>query len=67
VIGVQSAQAPSAYESWRAGTSVDRPNQTTIEGLSTGRAFDLPQRMMRAGLHDFLLLDDAEIRSAQRS
>jgi threonine dehydratase len=66
VIGVQSAQAPSAYESWRAGTLVDRPNQTAIEGLSTGRAFDLPQRMMRAGLHDFLLLDDAEIRSAQR-
>jgi threonine dehydratase len=66
VIGVQSAQAPAAYESWRTGTSVERPNQTTIEGVSTGRAFDLPQAMMRDGLHDFLLLDDAEIRSAQR-
>jgi threonine dehydratase len=66
VIGVQSAQAPAAYESWRAGESVERPNKTTVEGLSTGRAFSLPQAMMRAHLHDFLLLDDREIRSAQR-
>lgn len=66
VIGVQSAQAPAAYESWRAGTAVERPNKTTIEGLSTGHAFDLPQAIMRELLHDFFLLDDSEIRSAQR-
>jgi threonine dehydratase len=66
VIGVQSAQAPSAYESWRTGTLVDRPNRTAIEGLSTGHSFALPQQVMRALLHDFLLLDDAEIRGAQR-
>ncbi len=66
VIGVQSAQAPAAYESWRSGVAVDRPNKTVIEGLSTGHAFTLPQRIMRALLKDFLLLDDAEIRSAQR-
>lgn len=66
VIGVQSAQAPAAYESWRSGTAVDMPNTTVVEGLSTGRAFSLPQQIMRALLHDFLLLDDARIRSAQR-
>jgi threonine dehydratase len=66
VIGVQSAQAPSAYESWRTGTLVDRPNRTAVEGLSTGHPFALPQQVMRALLHDFLLLDDAEIRVAQR-
>ena len=66
VIGVQSAQAPSAHESWRTGKLVDRPNRTAIEGLSTGHAFGLPQAVMRAHLHDFLLLDDAEIRDAQR-
>jgi threonine dehydratase len=66
VIGVQSAQAPAAYESWRAGAPTERPNKTTIEGLSTGQAFDLPQAIMRELLHDFLLLDDSEIRSAQR-
>lgn len=66
VIGVQSAQAPAAYESWRSGSLLERPNQTTVEGLSTGRAFGLPQAIMRAHLADFLLLDDAEIRAAQR-
>jgi threonine dehydratase len=66
VIGVQSAQAPAAYDSWRAGALVDRPNETVIEGISTGSPFALPQEIMRAHLHDFLLVDDAEIRSAQR-
>jgi threonine dehydratase len=66
VIGVQSAQSPAAYESWRSGMPVIRPNKTAIEGLATGRAFALPQTIMRAYLHDFLILDDAEIRSAQR-
>ena len=66
VIGVQSAQAPAAYESWRTGALVDRPNETAIEGLSTGSPFALPQQIMREHLHDFLLVDDTEIRSAQR-
>lgn len=66
VIGVQSAQAPAAYQSWRTGALVDRPNETVIEGLSTGRPFALPQQIMREHLHDFLLVDDTEIRSAQR-
>lgn len=66
VYGVQSRQAPSAYESWRTGELVELPNKTAIEGLSTGHAFALPQAVMRERLHDFLLLDDAEIRKAQR-
>jgi threonine dehydratase len=32
-----------------------------IEGLATGRGFELPQRLMRAGLSDSMLLSDAEI------
>jgi threonine dehydratase len=66
VIGVQSAQAPAAYESWRSGAPVSLPNKTVIEGLSTGQAFALPQQIMRALLPEFLLVDDEEIRSAQR-
>jgi threonine dehydratase len=66
VVGVQSAQAPAAYESWRAGELVERPNRTVIEGVSTGKAFELPQAIMRAHLHDFLLVDDADVRAAQR-
>ncbi|MGH3416559.1 MAG: threonine ammonia-lyase, partial [Actinocrinis sp.] len=66
VIGVQSAQAPAAYESWRSREMIDRPNRTTVEGLSTGKPFSLPQAMMREHLHDFFVLDDADIRAAQR-
>ncbi|MBR7830579.1 threonine/serine dehydratase [Actinospica sp. MGRD01-02] len=66
VIGVQSAQAPAAHDSWRGGELVDRPNRTIIEGVSTAKPFALPQRIMRELLHDFLLVDDADIRAAQR-
>lgn len=66
VIGVQSAQAPAAYESWRTGELVKRPNRTTIEGVSTGHPYAVTQAIMRQRLHDFFLLDDTEIRAAQR-
>lgn len=66
VIGVQSAHAPAAHDSWRAGEAVTRPNRTTIEGLSSGRSFALPQAIMRKHLTDFLLLDDKEMHAAQR-
>ena len=66
VIGVQSAQAPAAHEAWRTGEPTVRPNQTTVEGVSTGQSFALPQAILRAGLDDFLLVDDGEIRAAQR-
>jgi threonine dehydratase len=66
VIGVQSAQAPAAHDSWRGGELVNRPNRTVIEGVSTAKPFAVPQRIMRELLYDFLLVDDADIRVAQR-
>ncbi|WP_214109995.1 threonine ammonia-lyase [Acrocarpospora catenulata] len=66
IIGVQSAQAPAAHDSWRLGELVHRPMKTTIDGLATGSAFAVPQRHMRETLTDFLLLDDTDIRAAQR-
>jgi threonine dehydratase len=65
VIGVQSASSPAAHDSWRSGALQTRPNRTRIEGLATGRGYDLPQRHMRE-LSDFLLLDDDRIAEAQR-
>ena len=59
--GVQSAQAPAAYESWRAGRVVARPNLTTAEGLATGEGFELPQQIMHASLDRFALVDDDAI------
>ena len=66
VIGVQSAQSPAAHRSWRAGRLVPAPSSTTAEGLATGTAFDLPQRVLRERLSDFVLVDDAEIGRAVR-
>jgi threonine dehydratase len=64
VIGVQSAQAPAAHDAWKAGTLLERPNQTQAEGLATRTTFDLPQRILRDHLDDFLLVDDEQIKRA---
>lgn len=66
VIGVQSTASPAAHDTWRAGTAVRRPNNTAIEAVATGSTFDLPQQILRGGLSDFLLVDDADVRDAQR-
>ncbi|HEY3611374.1 MAG TPA: pyridoxal-phosphate dependent enzyme [Pseudonocardiaceae bacterium] len=66
VIGVQSSASPAAHDSWRAGRLVGRPNSTTVEALATGMAFEMPQQILRARLAEFLLVDDADIRRAQR-
>jgi threonine dehydratase len=65
VIGVQSRLAPAAHDSWRAGRCLRRPCRTAVDGLATGRGFRLPQRLMRAGLADFVLVGDDEIARAQ--
>jgi len=66
VIGVQSAQAPAAHDSWQAGQPVERPNTTSAEGLATGTAFDLPQRILRELLTDFVLVEDRDLLRATR-
>ncbi|HET7467716.1 MAG TPA: threonine/serine dehydratase [Candidatus Dormibacteraeota bacterium] len=64
VIGVQSAQAPTAHDSWREGSLVERPNTTVAEGLSTRTAFALPQRILRELLDDFVLVSDDSLLDA---
>ncbi|WP_331771196.1 pyridoxal-phosphate dependent enzyme (plasmid) [Embleya sp. NBC_00888] len=67
VFAVQSAASPAAHDSWRTGSCVTRANTTVVEGLATGRGFELPQRLLRTtGLADFLLVTDAQIAHAQR-
>jgi threonine dehydratase len=67
VIAVQSDAAPSAYRSWREGRPVEATSQTRAEGLDTRAPFELPQRIMREHLHDFVLVSEDEIRAAQRT
>jgi threonine dehydratase len=64
VIAVQSSAAPTAHDSWRARSPVERPNTTIAEGLATRTAFDLPQQILRDMLDDFVLVTDEELLSA---
>src|SRR5215469_12278609 len=66
VIGVQSAAAPAAYRSWQAGALVEDSNTTFAEGLATRTAFELPQRILREMLDDFVLVSDADIAQGTR-
>jgi threonine dehydratase len=66
VIGVQSAQAPTAHDSWRHHALLERPNTTVAEGLATRTAFELPQRILRDKLDDFVLVSDEELLAANR-
>ncbi len=67
VIGVQSQAAPAAYRSWKEGKLVTDAMATFAEGLATRTAFDLPQRIMRAQLDDFVLVSDDMLREATRT
>ena len=64
VIGVQSEQAQAAYLSWKNGELIESPNRTRAEGLSTAAPFELPQRILRRFLDDFVLVSDDEIDAA---
>jgi threonine dehydratase len=66
VIGVQSAEAPAAYKSWKAQRLLEDRMGTIAEGLATRTAFELPQRILWEMLDDFVLVPDAEIRAAVR-
>ena len=66
VIGVQSEKAPAAYLSWKAGKPVESTNSTWAEGLATRTPFELPQRILRRLLDDFVLVSDEAISSAVR-
>jgi len=68
VIGVQSEGAPAAYLSWRDREAVSRDAiHTFADGLATRTAFELPQRILRDHLDDFVLVSDDELRRAMRA
>jgi threonine dehydratase len=65
IIGVQSEGAPAAFRSWKEHRLVEDRMETFAEGLATRTAFELPQRILREWLDDFVLVSDEEIRAAQ--
>jgi threonine dehydratase len=64
VIGVQSDAAPAAYRSWRQGAVAEDEMHTAAEGLATRIGFELPQRILREHLDDFVLVSEDELRAA---
>jgi len=66
VVGVQSEAAPAAYRSWRARMLLEDTSSTFAEGLATRTAFDLPQRILRELLDDFVLVSEDALRAATR-
>jgi threonine dehydratase len=64
VIGVQSEAAPAAHRSWRERKLVEDEMRTSAEGLATRTAFELPQRILRDSLDDFVLVSEDGIHKA---
>jgi len=64
VIGVQSAQAPAMQLSWVSGKPVSADMHTIAEGLATRIPFANTQRIVRAYLDDFVLVEDDAIERA---
>jgi threonine dehydratase len=64
VIGVQSDAAPAAYRSWKEGRLAEDEMHTEAEGLATRVGFDLPQRILREHLDDFVLVSEDELGAA---
>jgi len=64
VIGVQSEAAPAAYRSWREAAIAEDRMGTAAEGLATRVGFELPQRILREHLDDFVLVSEQELQEA---
>jgi threonine dehydratase len=64
VIGVQSEAAPAAYRSWKEGGIAEDRMGTAAEGLATRVGFELPQRILRERLTDFVLVSEDDLREA---
>ena len=68
VIGVQAEKAPAIYRSWKEGHCVETDSCDTIaDGLATRVPFPLPFSIIQKGIHDMVLISEAEIADGIRS
>ena len=62
VIGVQAENAPAIYRSWQEGRHVETDSCDTVaDGLATRVPFPLPLSIIKAGIHDIVLLSETEL------
>ena len=68
VIGVQAENAPAIYRSWKEGQQVETDSCDTVaDGLATRVPFPLPFSIIKRGIHNMVLLSEAEIAEGIRS
>ena len=64
-ISVQAEKAPSIYMSYKSGNLESTPTaETFADGLATRNAFELPLRILRSHVDDFILVSEDEMRQA---
>ena len=61
VIGVQSENAPAAFNSWESGHLEEAQMTSVAEGLATNKGYDPAQPILRKLLDDFILVSDEEM------
>ena len=67
VIGVQAENAPAIYRSWKTGQRVETDSCDTLaDGLATRVPFSLPMSIIKKGIHDIVLLSEAELEEGIR-
>ncbi len=65
IIGVQAANAPCVYESWKQKRLVSTDSANTVaDGLATRVPFELPFSILQDGCDDMLLVSEDDIRTA---
>jgi threonine dehydratase len=65
VIGVQAANAPAVYQSWKTGNLSETSSADTFaEGLATRFTFTMTFNIIRRLLDDFILVSEKEIEQA---
>ena len=67
VIGVQAENAPAIYRSWKTGQRVETDScDTMADGIATRAPFSLPLSIIKKGIHDIVLLSEAELEEGIR-
>lgn len=65
LVAVQAENAPSVYRSWKSGRLESTDSAKTIaDGLATRQAFELPTKMLRDLVDDFILVSEDEIKKS---
>lgn len=64
VVAVGPSAAPAAYLSWKHREIRTAEMRTQAEGLATASGYELPQRILREKLHDFVQVEENAILDA---